>query len=152
MVLDQQRHEIQELLFRFMRSFDEKDWAAMKDCLADEIDCDYSSFRGTPPGRISRDQYVSQRRDALPTLKTQHNISNISLLSATDSIHVKCNFIILRFHPDFQGEKDQYFHSYGSYQFILSRKNRELKISAITQHLLTNEGNPKLHGGVANIK
>ncbi|HEY5039986.1 MAG TPA: nuclear transport factor 2 family protein [bacterium] len=138
---------VQELVFRFMRTFDEKDWLGMKACLTKSVDCDYSSFRGTPPGRITKEKYVAQREKSLSTLKTLHNLSNLSMASIGKSIEVKCNYAILRFHPDFKGSRKHFFHSYGCYRFIAIREGRIWRISAIVQRLLMNDGNPALHGG-----
>ena len=40
----EKRFAVLELLFRFMRTFDEKDWTGMETCLAPKVYCDYSSF------------------------------------------------------------------------------------------------------------
>jgi hypothetical protein len=140
--------KIGELLFRFMRAFDENAWDAMSESLIETIRCDYSSFRGTPPSEIARGDYIDQRRTALTSLRTQHNLSNLSISGSANEAEVKCNYAILRFGPDFDGSPDQYFHSYGQYRFTVVRIGRVWKIASITQLLLTNEGNPALHGGL----
>ncbi len=151
-VLDaQDRLEVQDLLFRFMRSFDEKDWDTMRACLADTVECDYASFRGTPPSAISRDDYVDQRKVALASLRTQHNLTNLSLTNLSidgSGIEVVAtgNYAILRFHPDFDGSPDQFFHSYGQYRFTVSHHGDAWCIRSIEQRLLMNEGNRDLHG------
>jgi 3-phenylpropionate/cinnamic acid dioxygenase small subunit len=142
------RFEIQELLFRFMRSFDEKDWDGMLSCLDETVDCDYSSFRGTPPTTLTRGDYADQRKAALSLLKTQHDLSNIAMMTSGDRIEVKCNFAIRRFHPDFDGSRDKSFHSYGQYQFMVVRLGESWKISSIKQFLLMSDGNPDLHGAL----
>ncbi|MBS0351684.1 MAG: hypothetical protein JSR33_10970 [Proteobacteria bacterium] len=50
------RHDIQEVLFRFMRSFDIKDWDMMTVCLDDRIYCDYSDLRHEPASWVLRNQ------------------------------------------------------------------------------------------------
>ena len=142
------RIEIEELLFRFMRAFDEKAWESMRGCLTETIQCDYSSFRGTPPLEIAREDYVDQRRTALASLSTQHNLSNLSISESGNNAQIDCNYAILRFHPDFDGSRDRYFHSYGQYRFKVVRNGGEWRISSITQLLLMNKGNSALHGGL----
>jgi 3-phenylpropionate/cinnamic acid dioxygenase small subunit len=142
------RLEIQDLLFRFMRSFDEKDWDGMRSCLGETVDCDYSSFRGTPPSTITRDEYVDQRKATLLFLKTQHNLSNISIIAAATQAEARCNYAILRFHPEFDGSRDRYFHSYGQYRFTVVRSGGPWSISSILQILLMSEGNSNLHGAL----
>jgi 3-phenylpropionate/cinnamic acid dioxygenase small subunit len=139
------RFEIQDLLFRFMRSFDEKDWFAMRACLGETIYSDYSSFRGVPPTTITRDEYTKLRSDALSLLKTQHNLWNISIMTSESEVRVMCNYTILRFHPDFDGSRDKFLHSYGRYHFLVGRIGENWSISSIKQLLLTSEGNSKLH-------
>jgi 3-phenylpropionate/cinnamic acid dioxygenase small subunit len=141
------RFAIEDLLYRFMRSFDDKDWATMRGCLADVIDCDYSSFRATPPSQITRDEYVSLRQAALASLKTQHDLSNIAMLMFGSQVEVRCNYAILRYARDFDGSPQTYFHSYGQYRFTMSGSPTGWRIASIAQTLLTNEGNPALHPG-----
>jgi 3-phenylpropionate/cinnamic acid dioxygenase small subunit len=142
------RLEIQDLLFRFMRSFDEKDWDGMRSCLGETIDCDYSSFRGTPPSTITRDEYVDQRKAALLFLKTQHNLSNLSIIASARQVEATCNYAILRFHPEFDGSRERYFHSYGQYRFTVVRNRGSWSIVSIRQILLMSEGNSNLHSAL----
>ncbi len=141
------RTEIEELLFRSMRSFDDKDWDAMRECLAESIHCDYSSFRGTPPGDIARDDYIGQRAIALAALKTQHNLSNLSIEGTETHAEAICNYAILRFAPDFDGTPARFFHSYGQYQFGVVMTDNQWRIISIRQSLLVSDGNPELHAG-----
>jgi 3-phenylpropionate/cinnamic acid dioxygenase small subunit len=141
--------EIEELLFRFMASFDEKDWDAMRACLAETIDCDYSSFRGIPPGKIAREEYVNQRIAALASLKTQHNLSNLRIVAIETTVKVRCNYAILRFHRDFDGTREKYFHSHGTYLFGVLQVENGWRIASIKQLLLVSDGNSSLHLGTA---
>ena len=93
----------------------------MRSCLSETVDCDYSSFRGTPPSTITRDEYVDQRKVALLFLKTQRNLSNISIIASATQAEATCNYAILRFHPEFDGSRERYFHSYGQYRFRVVR-------------------------------
>jgi len=137
---------IQEVLFRFMRAFDNKEWNDLHEYLLETIHCDYSSFRAEKPAEIERNAYIAKRKSDLSELKTQHNLSNLSININGKLAEVKCNFAIYRFHPAFQGSKEHCFHSYGQYQFGLHEEDSGWKISSITQKLLINDGNPELHG------
>jgi 3-phenylpropionate/cinnamic acid dioxygenase small subunit len=143
------RGEIEELLFRFMASLDRKDWDTMRASLAATIDCDYSSFRGTPRATITGEEYIEQRKTALTSLKTQHNLSNLSISATEPNAEVQCNYAILRFHADFDGSREKFFHSYGTYRFGVARTADGWRIASITQTLLISDGNPALHVGVA---
>ena len=142
------RHDIQEILFRFMRSFDTKDWDSMAACLDDRIYCDYSDLRHDQPGYVLRDQYVKQRKDAHSLLKTQHNLFNLSIENIENKASVLCNYCIYRFDNQLSSAEENYFHSYGQYLFDLHWDDRDWKIISITQKLLMNQGNQKLHKGI----
>ncbi len=139
---------IEKTLFRFMRAFDMQNWNALLDCLCDEIFCDYSSFRGTPPGNCTKHEYVAERKTAFTQLKMQHNIFNIIVDIQADLARVQCNYVIYRFLSKYNGFSDEYFHSWGQYEFTLKNIDQHWKIAAITQNLLVNEGNPTIHGAL----
>lgn len=139
---------INDLLTRFFQSFDDKNWPAMRDCLCNEVFTDYSSFRDEPASTISGDRYVEQRRTALQALDMQHNFLNlrVELSASAEAATARCNYIIHRFHPSFDGVNDHYFHSYGHYFFVFANVRGTWKISRITQTLLRNHGNREIHG------
>ena len=137
---------LNDLLCRFFRSFDEKDWKMMRSCLGDTVWTDYFSFRGAPPGEISGDRYVAQREAALSALAMQHNFLNLRVEIGDASARGWCNYIIHRFHPDFDGWNDGFFHSYGRYEFGFLQADGMWRISAIRQILLRNHGDPEIHG------
>ena len=141
-----ERLAINDLICRFFQSFDEKDWTAMRDCLADRVLTDYSSFRAVPPAEIEGERYVEQRRAALSTLAMQHNFLNLRVEIDGDAAAARCNYIIYRFAPDHDGSGDDFFHSYGHYKLALARRDGRWRIGGITQVLLRNHGNAELHG------
>jgi len=138
--------EVNRLLYRFMQSFDEKDWHTMRLCLCDSVFCDYSSFRGTPAGEIVAEEYVARRRSALSELAMQHNILNVNVDVDGDRANARCNYVIHRFRLEAAGSAGEFFHSYGRYVFDLRRDTGEWKIAAIEQILIANRGNPAIHG------
>jgi hypothetical protein len=147
-VSNESYHNIEKTLFLFMRAFDMQDWNVLLDCLCDEIFCDYSSFRGIPAGNCTKQEYVAERKTAFTQLKTQHNLFNIIVDIQADSAQVYCNYVIYRFLLEYKGSADQYFHSWGQYEFTLKRIAQHWKIASITQNLLVNEGNPAIHGAL----
>ena len=54
-------------------AFDAKDWQKLRSHLADEIDIDYSEFRGEPPRRVTAEEYIQQRVENLAGLRTLHD-------------------------------------------------------------------------------
>jgi hypothetical protein len=139
---------IHDLICRFMQSFDEKDWRLMRECLDEVIYLDYSSFRNEPPGEVTADSYVAKRKSALNHLKLQHNFTNLIITLDGNTATARCNYQILRFHPDFDKAPALFFHSVGHYQFKFLQRGTTWKINSIQQILLQNIGNPELHTGV----
>ena len=141
---------INDLLTRFFQAFDDKNWPMLRECLCDEVFTDYSAFRGVPASTISGDAYVDQRRSALYSLDMQHNFLNLRVewnaAAESNTAAARCNYIVHRFHPSFDGSNDQYFHSYGHYVFGFAKISGVWRISSIVQHLLRNEGNREIHG------
>jgi len=137
--------QVSDLICRFQQAFDRHDWNAMRACLDDDPFVDYSSFRGTEPERISADEYVRLRQQALSNLLMQHNHSNLAVrLHSDERASATCNYQIFRF----ERHGDRQFHSFGTYEFGLVLRRSEWRISSITQHLIQNEGDQSIHGGV----
>ena len=142
------RIAVADLLFRFAASFDQKDWNAMRECLGASIHCDYSSLRGTPPGEVSRDDYIAQRIGALAALEMQHELTNLFVTVVDDNATVRCNFVIRRFRASSDASPGgDFFHSCGRYLFRLIRRDAAWRIVSITQVVTRNRGNPEIHGG-----
>ncbi len=137
-----QPEPIIQKLQQFAESFDNKDWATMKACLANEVYVDYSSFRKTEPATISSSEYVELRKKGLSGLTTNHTYSNYNIIIEGNTAHCECDFMIQRF----TGDRSNFFHSYGIYIFELVFKGNNWLISKITQTVDHNEGNPGIHG------
>jgi 3-phenylpropionate/cinnamic acid dioxygenase small subunit len=143
---------INDLLTRFFQAFDEKNWRTIRACLCDEVFADCSSFRNSPPAMMTGDQYVEQRRFALRSLDTQHNIANLRvwLDESTQTATARCNFVIHRFGPSVDGDGGDYFHSYGSYEFVFVCGNPGWRILHIAQELLRSVGDGQIHGATSS--
>ena len=137
---------IHDLLARFFQSFDERNWEMLRGCLCDEVFSDYSSFRNVPAATSAADEYVDQRRTALQPLAMQHNFLNLRVEPDAAGATARCNYIIHRFHPSFDGRNDHYFHSYGHYTFSFGRGDACWRIARITQSHLRSQGNAQIHG------
>jgi hypothetical protein len=144
-------HAVYTLLCDFQRAFDLHDWTQLEACLDERVYTDYSSFRGTAPEEVSRERYVALRREALSSLRMQHNFSNLRVSSDADTENVtgECNYAIYRFAQTDPVGPDDFFHSFGRYVFRFRSGPSGLRISAITQQLTASYGNPDLHRGVS---
>src|SRR6267142_6453309 len=70
------RAAIVEAIVGLANAMDAQDWARVRSLLADELDVDYSQFRGEPPARVTADGYVASRIEALKGLRTLHTSTN----------------------------------------------------------------------------
>jgi len=136
------RFKIQELIARFANSFDRKDWSGLEACFTESLYTDYSDLRGTTPETIKASDYVAARREALDHLKLHHLVSNyeINFLNA-DKATCRASMIVWR-----KSDVEE-FTSHCVYEFQLTRKEADWKISGITQKVLWNEGQASIHGG-----
>jgi hypothetical protein len=82
--------EIREVLFRYARAVDDKDWALMSSVFSEDAHLDYTSVDG-PAG--SRDEVVGWLdRSLAPVPMTQHFISNIEIDLDGDRAKVRAMF------------------------------------------------------------
>lgn len=148
--MNNEQFQIQNLLFKFMRSFDEKNFEIMRNCLSEELSLDYSSFRKNYPTKQMSREYCDKRKESLQNLITQHNLSNIIIEEQEnrESFKVYCNFIIYRFADSFPNDKKSFFHSYGQYEFKLRQNSNKFEIYSITQKVLMSEGDKSIHKGL----
>lgn len=71
-----ERSRIIDVIVGFANTMDAKDWQKLKGYLANEVDIDYSEFRGQPHSQITAQEYVQQRIKGLTGLKTLHISTN----------------------------------------------------------------------------
>ncbi|MDC4657596.1 nuclear transport factor 2 family protein [Acinetobacter baumannii] len=137
--MDQNYHRILEVITRFQLVFDQKNWDAFDELLADQLEVDYLQFRGEPLCVVSCHEYKGSRQQALSHLRLQHNLSNPLIRIEQDQAWLECNYQIYRF------SENDYFHSFGRYYFTLAKQQGIWKITGICQHLTKNIGNPRIH-------
>ena len=138
---------INDVLCRFFLAFDERDWAAMENCLATEVFIDYASSGREQPSTMSGAEFVLRRRNAVDTLAKHHSFTNLLLTRDGDGVKGRCNYLILRFDRDFKGEGEDFYHSCGAYEFLFASAESGWKITNISQRALRSWGNRQLHGG-----
>jgi hypothetical protein len=139
--------DVVNTIHEFCRAFDQRDWTALRRCLAPNVFVDYSSFRGTLPTRMTADEFVALRQNALEGLVTQH-LSVNHLVAFTDrGARCRFDFVIHRWPQD--AADSRFFHTFGYYEIILGLAERAAYrwvIESITQQALRSEGSPELHG------
>lgn len=131
---------------RLARALDAQDWPAVRGCLGVDLDTDYSSFRGTPPARLTADEFVELRRVGLSGLVTRHRTEHHVVEITGDRAVCRCDFVIQRWSAD--ATDPRFLHSYGSYRYVLRRAPAGWQIVGITQTVRLSEGDPQLHGAL----
>jgi len=141
-----ERQAVVDTIVRLGRAMDDGDWVAVRGYLAQEIDTDYSSFRGTPPTRLLADEFVRLRRTGLAGLVTQHlTVGHVVTLDGEAAV-CHCDFVIHRWPSDTTDRR--VLHSYGYYVYRLQRMGDGWRIAGITQVVRRSEGDPSLHGAL----
>jgi hypothetical protein len=133
-------------IHEFCRSFDRRDWSSLRSCLAATLWTDYSSFRGTPPARISAEEFVRLRQVGLAGLVTQHLSGHRLVTFIGEQAHCRFDFVILRWAEN--PEDARFLHTF-YYEMVLhpvTDGNRHWVINSITQHARRSEGSRELHG------
>lgn len=95
--MDQDYHRILEVITRFQLVFDQKNWDAFDELLADQLEVDYLQFRGEPLCVVSCHEFKGSRQQALSHLRLQHNLSNPLIRIEQDRAWLECNYQIYRF-------------------------------------------------------
>jgi hypothetical protein len=139
--------DVVNTIHEFCRAFDMRDWTALRRCLAASLDIDYSSFRGTPPSRVTADEFVATRQSNLAGLVTQHLGFNHLVEFKGEQARCRFDFMIHRWPQDTADAR--FFHTFGYYETELQREAEaphHWVIASIIQHALRSEGDPELHG------
>jgi hypothetical protein len=135
-----------DIIVRFGRALDDQDWVAVRQCLAPELDTDYSSFRGTPPARSTAEEFVRLRQTGLAGLVTQHLTVGHVVEATSDGATCRCDFVIHRWPVDASDRR--FLHSYGYYVYRLEPATHGWRIAGITQIVRRSDGDPRLHGAL----
>ncbi|MBD1225381.1 nuclear transport factor 2 family protein [Acinetobacter seifertii] len=126
--MDQDYHRILDVVTRFQLVFDQKNWDAFDELLADQLEVDYFQFRGESLCVVSCHEFKGSRQQALSHLRLQHNLSNPLIRIEQDRAWLECNYQIYRF-----SENDISF--FWSLLFYFGKTTDKWKITGICQHL-----------------
>lgn len=142
-----ERSKIIETIVGFANALDEKDWRKFREYLTNEIDIDYSEFRGEPPQRVNADVYVQQRVEGLTGLRTLHISTNHQVTIAKDLAQCKSAYCIYRVDPSLEAGQNR-LDTAGHYLHQLIRVEGTWRIQAVKQTVTVISGNPKIHGAL----
>jgi hypothetical protein len=134
---------IRQLVARFANSFDLKDWPALAECLADELETDYSDLRGSPAETMSRERFLHLRHSALQALRTHHLTGNVEIKLNQNEAEARVSMVIYR-----RAESGEIFNTHCLYMLGLERVASRWVINSIVQKVLMSDGERRIHKGV----
>jgi SnoaL-like protein len=138
------RAAIVEVVVALANALDEQDWARVRSLLADEVDVDYSEFRGEPPTRIAADAYVASRLEGLRGLRTLHTSTNHEVEVDGDRGTCRSAHHIVRVDP-VTGARLQ---TWGTYRHRLARSGGAWRVTGIVQTVTLLDGDRSVHGAL----
>ncbi len=124
--------DVRNVLSRFANTIDLKDWDVLQDLMCDDIEIDYSDIGGYH-GWVSSQSFVKQRREALASMKTHHQLSNPEIVVNGSVAHCRASAVIYR------QNDDGFCHSHVIYDFVLAYFYNCWRIQKIRQQVLWNE-------------
>jgi hypothetical protein len=143
----EEKSEIVEIILRFAYALDNQNWALLRDCLASQLDTDYTDLRGETRRIVSAEDFVAQRTKDLAGLKTQHMSTNHLVSIHANQAECTSCFLIHRIDPTRMPDGNNY-DTVGHYTHGLIRTNQSWRIDRIKQTVLWSRGNPDIHGAL----
>lgn len=144
-----ERNKIVDVIVGIANSMDAKNWPKLKRYLVDEINIDYSEFRGEPPQKITAEAYVQQRIEGLTGLKTLHVSTNHEVAVNKNYAQCRSAYRIYRFDPDCELGQDR-LDTAGNYDHQLIQVEGEWRVTAIKQTVVMMTGDRRVHRGLRN--
>lgn len=126
---------------------DTKDWQKLQAYLANEVDIDYSEFRGEAPRRLTAQDCVQQRIKGLTGLKTLHISTNHEIILQEKTAQCKSAYRIYRIAPTREPGQER-LDKAGNYFHQLVKVDRDWQIKSIKQTVIIINGNPQVHGAL----
>lgn len=142
-----ERSKIIDVIVGIANAMDEKNWQKLRKYLADEIQIDYSEFRGELPQQIKAEAYIQQRVEELAGLKTLHISTNHEVAVNKDYAQCRSAYRIYRFDRTYEPEQNQ-LDTAGNYEHQLIQVEGEWRVNAIKQTVVMISGNRQIHRGL----
>ena len=141
------RAAVVDTIVAFANAIDAQDWQKLRSHLADEIDIDYSEFRGETPRRVTAEEYIKQRVEGLAGLRTLHVSTNHEVTIKRDAAKCKSVYRIYRLDPDREAGQNR-LDTGGNYFHSLIPTDRHWLITGIKQTLVIVSGNTQVPGAL----
>ncbi len=139
------RAAVIDTIVAFANAFDRQDWPRLRSLLTDELDTDYSEFRGEPPARVSANDYVRARETGLAGVRTLHLSTNHEVTISGDEATCYSAYQIFRVS---QKDVADRLDTAGNYEHRLQRHADGWRICAVRQTVVVLSGKPAVHGAL----
>ena len=134
--------DVIRILNRFVLSIDTRNYTAMRDCLTDEIDFDYSALFGTIMPSSADKLVEDVCKNHAGFRATQHLTANHVVTVDGDQATCTANFAAQHFLPNDRG--GNLWAVGGRYDYQLMRVQKNWKIYGCTIHVAWTDGNLQL--------
>lgn len=122
---------------------DNRDWPAVRGCLADHVLLDMTSLAGGQPNRLTGEQVAAGWEEGLKSIESvHHQAGNYRVDVQDDQATAFCYGIASHFRRNRSGRNSRVF--VGSYDFHLLRIEGRWLIDSFRFNLKYVEGNPEL--------
>lgn len=110
--------EIVDAITTLFVATDEKDWATVRACFADQVLFDMSSLSGTPASNVAADTIVEGWKQGLEPIEAiHHQAGNFRVAVEGNEADVFCYGIAYHYRPNVSGKNTRVF--VGTYDFHL---------------------------------
>jgi hypothetical protein len=138
-----EKQAVVEAITRLFVATDRRDWPALRDCLAAEVDFDMSSLGAGPSRRRAAAEIVADWTAGLAPLEAIHHQAGNFLVDVTgERATAFCYGIAIHYLPNPSGRNTRTF--VGSYDFELARDPAGWRITAFRFEKKYVEGNLEL--------
>lgn len=133
------RAEISDVVLRYATAIDTRDWDLYRSVFADEVDFDFSSFRGTP-ARMKADEWVARVRRTQTGFDATTHYSSNHVIDVTGDAAICTSYMVA--HHELKAAPGGTSYTIGGhYVNRLRRMDGPWKIHACTLNVAWLEGN-----------
>ena len=142
------KDRIAEVVHRLFVRTDERDWAGVRECFADEVLFDMTSLSGGEPARLSPQQITDGWEEGLRRVRAiHHQVGNLAVAPRGGVADAFCYGTASHYLPVPSGRNTRVF--VGSYRFHLVRRDGAWRIDRFRFDLKYLDGNPDLEAEAA---
>lgn len=136
--MEQAQHVVQKLF----AATDERNWKAVENVFSQKVELDYSSMNGNPSAILQPTEITAAWKTVLPGfIYTKHQLSNLKSIIKNDKIIVTADGEATHFLEDKGGN---IWTVIGNYEFELTQKDNQFKISKMVFNYESQSGNTTL--------